>query len=162
MQAVIGFGRRVGQLPARQATAVVNRSVDTARSVRDRSSDVVSTNVARTRQLVEAAGEIWTAGRDATLKRSEELAAQRGNRDQAASIHRTRRNLGAVEAAELPVRGYDSLTVATASRRIERLTDADDVRAVLAYEEANKDRKSVVSTARRRLEAIASELAAAS
>ena len=60
------------------------------------------------------------------------------------------------------MRGYDSLSVADANRRIERLTDADDVRAMLAYEAANKARKSVVSNARRRLEAIASELAAAS
>ena len=60
------------------------------------------------------------------------------------------------------MRGYDSLTVTDVKRRIERLTEADDVRAVLAYEEANKERKSVLSTASRRLEVITSELAAAS
>lgn len=162
VQAIVGVGRRVGQFPARQTAAAVNRSVDSARNARDRAADAVSTNVARTRQLVESAGEIWTAGRDASLKRSEELAVQRGDREQAASINRTRRNLGAVEASELPVRGYDSLTVTDVKRRIERLTEADDVRAVLAYEEANKERKSVLSTASRRLEVITSELAAAS
>ena len=162
VQVVAGLGRRVGQYPARQATGVVNRSVEMMRDLRDRSTDVVSVNVARTRELVDAAGEIWMAGRDASLRRSEDLAVQRGDREAAAGIHRTRRNLGAVDASELPVRGFDSLTVSVANRRIDRLTDADDVRAVLAYEEANKARKSVVMTARRRLEAIASQLAAAS
>lgn len=161
-QAVVGFGRRVGQFPARWTAGAVNRSVESAREVRERSSDAVSTNVERTRQLVKAAGEIWAAGRDASLKRSEELAVERGDREQAATIHRTRRDLGAVDASELPVRGYDSLTVSEANRRIERLTDASDVRAVLAYEQANKARKSVISTARQRLEVLASELAAAS
>ena len=78
MEAFVGFGRRVGQLPARQTAGAVNRSVESARRARDRTSEVVSTNVARTRQLVEAASEIWTAGRDASLKRSEELAVERG------------------------------------------------------------------------------------
>ena len=161
-QTVVGVGRRVGQLPSRQLAGTVNRSVDAAREARQRAADFVTTNVDRTRQLVDAAAQIWSAGRDASLKRSEELAAARGDRDAASSIHRTRLDRGAVEASELPIRNYDSLNASVASDRIERLRDADDVRAILAYESTHRNRKGVTTAATRRLEALATELATAS
>ena len=77
-------------------------------------------------------------------------------------MNRRRRDLGAVDAGELPIRGYDTLRADVASTRIGRLTDADDVRAVLAYETAHKTRKGVISAAQRHLEQLAAELLAAS
>ena len=107
---------------------VVNRSLDAAGRLRRQLGDTISTNVDRTRQLVDAAGEIWTAGRDASLERTEELADRRGDRRTARRVRRTRRELGALDASELPIRNYDSLTVETAVGRIERLREADDAR----------------------------------
>jgi hypothetical protein len=52
-----------------------------------------------------------------------------------------------VDATELPIRNYDNLRVDEATGRIERLRDADQVRTVLAYEQANKNRKGVVDVA---------------
>src|SRR5829696_2509062 len=161
-QTVVGVGRRVSQVPSRRLAGTVNRSVDAAREARDRAADFVTANVERTRQLAGAAGEIWSAGRDASLKRSEELAASRGDREAAANIHRTRLDRGAVEASELPIRNYDSLNASVASDHIERLRDPDDVRAILAYESAHRNRKGVTTAATRRLEELATELAAAS
>ena len=97
--------------------------------------------------MVQAAGEIWSAGRDASLQRSETLADQRGDRQTAASIHRARLDLGGLDSTELPIRNYDGLTASVAMRRIARLTNADDVRAILAYETANKERKGVINSA---------------
>jgi len=161
-QVIAGIGRRMTTLPARQTADVVNRSVERLGQIRDRAGDVVSTNVERTRQLAEAAGSIWTAGRDASLKRTEEIAGRRGDRSTVQRVHQARQDLGAVDAGELPVRQYDSLSAGTAIGRIRRLDDIDDVRTILAYETANKQRKSVLTATRSRLEDLAGQLATAS
>ena len=161
-QSVAGFSRRLTQLPARQAAATVNRTVELAANLQHRTADTVATNVDRTRQLVDAANEIWTAGRDATLKRTEEVARDQGARETARTVNRTRRELGAVDASELPVRSYDSLAADAAISRINRLRDVDDVRTVLAYEAANKHRKGVTAAAQARVEHLASQLASVS
>ena len=125
-------------------------------------AESVRANGERVRELVEAAGEIWTAGRDASLKRTEQIADERGDTARARSVNRRRRDLGAVDADELPIRGYDSLRSDAVISRIDRLSSIDDVRAVLAYETANKGRKGVLEAAQSRVDALASDLAAAS
>ena len=162
MQSVVGISRRASQFPVRQAAATLNRSVDVVGRLRQRTVEAVTTNVERARELVIAAGDVWTAGRDATLKRTEEVAEQRGARTTARNVNSARRGLGAVDALELPIRGYDALNAETAIARIGRLSDADDVRTILAYETANKHRKGVIAAARDQLEQVASQLAAAS
>jgi bacterioferritin (cytochrome b1) len=162
VQAMVGVSRRVTQFPARRAASTLNRTVDAAGRLQQRTADVVTGNVQRTRQLVEAAGEIWTAGRDATLKRSEDVAREQGAGGTARSLNRTRRQLGAVDGSELPIRGYDALAADAAISRIGRLRDADAVSTVLAYEMANKKRKGVTAAARSRVEELASQLAAVS
>jgi bacterioferritin (cytochrome b1) len=162
MQSVAGVSRRATQFPVQQAAATLNRSADVVGRLRQRTVEAVATNVERARELVDAAGDIWTAGRDATLKRTEEVAEQRGARSTARNVNSARRGLGAVDASELPIRGYDALNADTAIARIGRLGDADDVRTILAYETANKARKSVTAAARDQLEQVVSQLAAAS
>jgi hypothetical protein len=159
---VAGLGRRVGMLPMQRSAAVVNQSVDRISRLRDQAGEFLSTNVDRTRQLAEAAGAIWTAGRDASLQRTEQIADQRGDRDTARRINRTRRELGAVDGVELPIARYDTLTASAAIDRIRRLTSPEDVQTVLAYETANKGRKGVLGATRDRLEQLAAELANAS
>ncbi|HUR75300.1 MAG TPA: hypothetical protein VMZ00_13560 [Sporichthya sp.] len=53
--------------------------------------------------------------------------------------------------SELPIRSYDALAAADAKRMITELTDADEVRAVLAFEEENAKRSTVIAAARARL-----------
>jgi hypothetical protein len=67
-----GVSRRATQFPVQQAAATLNRSADVVGRLRHRTVEAVTTNVERARELVDAAGDIWTAGRDATLKRTEE------------------------------------------------------------------------------------------
>jgi bacterioferritin (cytochrome b1) len=162
MQSVAGVSRRATQFPAQQAAATLNRSADVVGRLRQRTVEAVATNVERARELVDAAGDIWTAGRDATLKRTEEVAEQRGARSTARNVNSARRGLGAVDASELPIRGYDALNADTAIARIGRLGDADDVRTILAYETATKHRKGVTAAARHQLEQVVSQLAAVS
>jgi bacterioferritin (cytochrome b1) len=162
MQSVAGVSRRATQFPAQQAAATLNRSADVVGRLRQRTVEAVATNVERARELVDAAGDIWTAGRDATLKRTEEVAEQRGARSTARNVNSARRGLGAVDASELPISGYDALNADTVIARIGRLGDADDVRTILAYETANKHRKGVTAAARHQLEQVVSQLAAVS
>jgi bacterioferritin (cytochrome b1) len=162
MQSIVGAGRRWSVLPASQTARFVNRSVEATTRLGRRTADAVSMNVDRSRQLIEAASDIWTAGRDAALTRSEEAAAERGAPDTARELNRARRQLGAVEGHELPIRNYDSLTAATAISRIDRLRAPDDLRTVVAYERANKRRKSVTAALDKRLQRLAADLAAAS
>lgn len=162
MQALVGVGRRLTALPATQSAQFVNRTVEATNRLGRRTAEAVSVNADRSRQLLEAAGDIWTAGRDAALKRSEQVAVEGGARQTARDLNRTRRHLGAVDADELPIRNYDSLTADDAISRIGRLRDADDVRTVLAYETANKHRKGVTGVLQERLQGLAADLAAAS
>src|SRR5215210_1871746 len=111
-----------------------------------------NTAVERSRDLIDAAGEIITADRDAALKRTEEEATERSATRTARNVNRARRNLGAVDGDELPIRNYDSLTATSATERIDRLRDVDDLRTVLAYETANKARKGVTNAIEGRLE----------
>jgi bacterioferritin (cytochrome b1) len=162
VQAVAGFGRRLTALPATQAAQILNRGVDLTARIGRRTAEAISVNADRSRQLLDAAGEIWTAGRDAALKRSEETAAQQGARRTAREVNQVRRELGALSADELPIRNYDSLSAADAVSRIGRLRDPDAARAVFAYEAAHKQRKSVTGAAQQRLQELAADLAAAS
>jgi bacterioferritin (cytochrome b1) len=162
LQSAVGFGRRLGTMPVRNVSGTLNRSIDGVGRARRQAAAAVRTNGGRVRQLVDAAGEIWTAGRDASLKRTEELAEDRGDTERARAVNQRRRDLGAVDGDELPIRGYDRLRVDAAVSRIERLTTVDDVRAVLAYETANKARKGVLEAAQARIDELASRLAAVS
>lgn len=162
IQSVIGIGRHLTALPATQSAQLLNRTVEATSRLGRRTANAVSVNASRSRQLFDAAGEIWTAGRDAALKRSEQAAADGGARKTAHDLNRTRRNLGAVDGDELPIRNYDTLTADDAISRIGRLRDVDDVRTVLAYETANKQRKGVTGVLQERLQDLAADIAAAS
>lgn len=159
VQATVGVVRRLASLPVRQAAAGLNRAANKLGDVRRQTGEVIDTNVERASQLRNAAGEIFTSGRDAALERTERVAREDGATKTAEAVHDTRADLGALRADELPIRGYDGLNVADAASQVEDLDDPADVRAVLAFETVNKNRKRVVDAAQRRLETLAAEKA---
>ncbi len=160
-QAVVGLTRRLAAYPSQQAARSVNRTVAAADDFQRRTGEAVTTNVRRARDLVAAGRDIFTAGRDASLERSEDIARDRRAGGTVRAVHRLRQDLGALEADELPIKNYPALPATEATARIGRLRDGDAVRAILAFETANKGRKSVVAAAQQRLEGLASELASA-
>ena len=162
MQTIAGLSRRISLLPAAQTARLANRGLEASARLRRRAGDTATTAVEHSRDLIDAAGEVITAGRDAALKRAEEEAAERGATRTASNVNRARRHLGAVDGDELPIRNYDSLTATSAIGRIDRLRDVDDLRTVLAYETANKARKGVTNAIEGRLEHLVSDRAAAS
>ncbi len=161
-QVVAGVARQLVSLPTRRSAEAVNRSFAAIEDLTRRTQEGTSTNIDRARQLVGAVEEIWTAGRDATLGRTEEVAKEHEAKGTVTAVRRTRRSLGALSADELPVRSYDSLNAGTAISRMGRLRSATDVGTVLAYERANKNRKGVVAAAEARLQDLAGKMAAAS
>jgi hypothetical protein len=65
---------------------------------------------------------------------------------------------GVLSPEELPIEGYDELNLNDAVAAVKDLEDPADIRAVVAYEEANKNRQRLVSAAQTRVAAIAQEI----
>ena len=155
IQAVAGVGQRVAMLPSRAVMTGVNRAVLVAAGVQE----LVADRLGRGRDLAEATAEGVTAGRNEFLRTSEDQAREQGAGRTARALRRVRAETGALSAEELPINGYDGLSVSQVKQRITRLSDSAEVRAVLAYETAHKDRKGVVEVAEHRIEQLAADAA---
>lgn len=139
----------------------VNKAVSTAADLGSRvtasTSTVVSDGVERVRELAGSARRIATAGRNATLAETEKQAGGDAPATKS-SVHALRENLGAVSASELPVPDFDTLTNKDAVAALRDLTTVEDIRVLLAYEQAHKARSVVVDAAEKRVREIATEL----
>ena len=101
---------------------------------------------------------ISAAGRDAALEAAEEAARDTGATVIADTIHTARVATGTVGVEDLPIADYDDLTVTSAVAAIKDLEKPSDIRLVVAYEEAHKNRQGVVSAAQTQLAAIAKDV----
>ena len=106
----------------------------------------------------DVAAKALSASRDAALASAERVTRREGADQAADALHSMRSVVGVLEADELPITDYDALNVAQAVAAIKELTTPSDVRAILAYEEAHKNRHGVVSAAQTRVAAIAQEV----
>lgn len=159
-QVAIGAVQRASYYPSRAFTTGVNRAVATLGELRNRFGSTVDVTAERARRLAEVTSEVVEAGVSAGLERAEREADGSGADRTAAIIHDARTGLGVVDASELPIESFDDLNNTDAVADIRRLTDADDVRTILAYEAAHKDRKTVVQAAQARIEELAATVAA--
>ena len=151
-QAVVSAVARLVTLPSRQSAAVFNRAADALRRSRTSAQQTAVATVAKGREATEATVEVASAGRDAALERAEEVAPSTELRNAA---HQTRENIGTIDAEDLPVKKYDTLSAQAASKAVTSLGTADDVEKVLAFERAHKARKGVTTAAQRRLTELA-------
>jgi len=131
----------------------LDRAVDTVRSAPPALGELLS----RGAHAGDVAGKALSASRDAALATAERVTRREGA-DQAADALHSMRSAAVLEADELPIADYDALNVSEAVAAIKELTTPADVRAILAYEEAHKDRQGVVSAAQTRVAAIAQEV----
>lgn len=155
LQTAAGVARRTATLPLRGAATAVNRSLRTLSSARGSAGAAVEEQLERTSAVVDAAGAVYTAGRDAALQQAESEAVEGGARQTADALHATRAAVGSLDVSELPIADYDDLNAATARERIAALTDVHDVEAVLAYEQRHAARRTVIDEAQARLGALA-------
>jgi hypothetical protein len=150
LQRVAGGATRLANLPVRFAANTVNRALDSAQHAGGQAGGLVG-------DVTGAVRETLTVGRSATLRRAERIARREGDTAVADTVAATRRELGDVTADELPITGYDSMTTAQIARAVRGLTDPQQVRTVIRYEETHEARASVVSAVQTRLAALAKE-----
>lgn len=159
LQRVAGTATRIVGVPNRVALRSVNRYVNRVQTTAVQARDQVTALGGKAVDFADGAREVLGTGRDASLQRAERVARRGGHRQAAHAVHETRRNVGALTAAELPIRDYDGLSTTDIVAAVKRLDDVVDVRTVIAYEETHKARSSVVSAAQTRVAAIAKEVA---
>ena len=157
LQRLAGGATRVVNLPARYAAETVNRTIENVQQGTEQTRDKLGAVAGKATQLTGAVRDALTVGRNASLERAETNARTVGDKATAKAVHETRRDLGALSASELPVKDYDKLSVADSVKAVKGLDKPADVRAVIAYEEANAARTSVVSAAQTQLAAIAKQ-----
>jgi len=157
LQRVAGAAAQAATAPYRFATNRVNEALDSAQQRREAAGDKLQDVAGKAGQFTEAVRETLTSGRAATLRRAEKVARRDGNREAAETARHAREELGDVSADELPIKDYDSLSVADAVKAIKGLKTPHDVNVVIRYEETHKDRADVASAAQTQLADIAKE-----
>jgi bacterioferritin (cytochrome b1) len=159
LQRVAGGVAQALTLPTRFAVQGVNRAVDGLARVGDQARDTVSSVVGTVSRVGADGREVVTAGRDAVLRKTEQVAERDGAEPVAGIVHAARADMGSLKASELPIKGFEELTAQGAAAAVRDLTDPDDVTTMLAFEERNRNRAGVVSAARSRFAALAKDAA---
>ncbi|OBG25802.1 ferritin-like domain-containing protein [Mycobacterium sp. 852002-51057_SCH5723018] len=154
LQAAAGTAVKLVNLPVAWSARGVDRAVDTLRSTGPALGDLVK----RGGNAGEIAAKALAASQSAALKAAERVTRSEGADGAADALHSGRTAVGVLDTKELPIRKYDDLSVSDAIAAIKRLTVPDDVRAIIAYEEAHKNRQRVVSAAQTRVAAIAQDV----
>lgn len=154
LQAAAGAAVKAVNLPLTWTTRGVDRTVEALRSSGPAFNELVS----RGARVSEITSKAISASRDAALSAAEKVTRDEGAGQAADALHSVRDAAGVLDASELPISDYDELTVADAVAAVKDLTDASDIRTIVAWEEAHKNRSRVVSAAQTRLAAIAQEV----
>jgi hypothetical protein len=154
VQALTGAAVRLANLPALVASRGLDRAVELVKNVRPTFTGLADRGV----QAGDVAVKAVAGARDAALSAAEKITRDEGADGTADALHSLRTAAGVLDGSELPIADYDELTVADAIGAVKELTDPADIRAIVAYEEANKARQRVVSAAQTRLAAIAQEV----
>src|SRR3954471_12915084 len=154
LQATAGTAIQLFNLPMSWSAQSVDRAVEALRST----GPAVEELRRRAQRASEVTRKALGASRDAALLRAEEVTRGEGAGRTADALHSARAASGVLDASELPIPDYDELTVADAIAAVKELTDPSDIRAIVAYEEAHKNRARVVSASQTRLADIAQEV----
>jgi len=154
LQAATGVAVRLVNVPMSWSARGLDRAVDSVRATPPALGELLS----RGAHAGDVAAKALSASRDAALATAERVTRREGADQAADALHSMRSSAGVLEADELPIPDYDALNVSEAVAAIKELTVPSDVRAILAYEEAHKDRQGVVSAAQTRVAAIAQEV----
>ncbi|OBH12894.1 hypothetical protein [Mycobacterium sp. E3247] len=154
LQAAAGTAVKLVNLPVEWSVRGVDRAADALRSARPTFNELVS----RGAHAGDVATRAIVASRNAALEAAERVTRNEGARQTADALHAARASVGVLDADELPIANYDELNVSEAVAEVKDLTNPSDVRAIIAYEEANKNRQRVVSAAQTRVAAIAQEV----
>ncbi|MBJ7340348.1 ferritin-like domain-containing protein [Mycolicibacterium sp.] len=154
LQAAAGTAIQLINVPMNWSVRSLDKAVETVRATPIALSELVN----RGRRVGDVAAKTVSASRDAALETAEKVIRDGGAEQAADVLHAVRTATGALDESELPIDGYDDLNVSESVAEIKALTDPADVRTVLAYEEAHKNRQGVVSAAQARIANIAQDV----
>ena len=154
MQAATGAAIRLVNVPVSWSTRSLDRAIDAVRT----SPPVLGELISWGAYAGDVTVKTLSASRDAAIATAEKVTRREGA-DGAADVFRSvRKSSGLLDPTELPIEDFDELNVAQAVSAVKELTEAAQVRDIVAYEEAHKNRHGVVSAAQARLAAIAQEV----
>ena len=154
IQAATGAAVKLVNVPMSWSARGLDRAVETVRAAPPALGELLS----RGAHAGDVATKALSASRDAALATAERITRREGAGQAADALHSMRSAAGVLEADELPITDYDALNVSEAVTEIKNLATPADVRAIMAYEEAHKNRHGVVSAAQTRVAAIAQEV----
>ena len=154
IQAAAGVAVKLMNIPMSWSARGLDRAVETVRAAPPALGELLS----RGAHAGDVATKTLSASRDAALATAERITRREGADQAADALHSMRSAAGVLHADELPITEYDALNVSEAVAEIKDLATPADVRAILAYEEAHKNRHGVVSAAQTRVAAIAQEV----
>ncbi|KAA0086492.1 ferritin-like domain-containing protein [Mycolicibacterium sp. P9-64] len=154
LQTAAGTAVKMVNIPMTWSARGLDRAFETVRSAPPALSELLS----RGAHAGDVAVKTMTASRDAALDAAEATSRQEGADDAANAIHSVRAATGTLGADELPIAEYDDLNVNQAVAAVKNLDVPVDIRVIIAYEEAHKNRHGVVSAAQARIAAIAQEI----
>jgi ferritin-like metal-binding protein YciE len=144
-------------LPTRFAVDQVNRAVHTVYRTGEGAIGAVEGVAGRAARFGGDAREVAAAGRDATLQQAERVARREGADTVAGAVHDTRAELGSLAASELPIKHFEEMSAPNAIAALRNLTDPDDLRTMIAFEESHKNRAGVLEAAQARYAAVAKD-----
>lgn len=153
LQTAAGTAVKLVNLPVTWSARGVDRAVDALRNTGVSFNELVKQGG----NAAEVASKAISASQSAALRAAERVTRSEGAGDAADALHEGRTAVGVLDAGELPIENYDELNINDAVAEIKELTVPDDVRAIIAYEEAHKNRQKIVSAGQTRVAAIAKE-----
>jgi hypothetical protein len=154
LQVAAGTAVKLVNLPVAWSVRGLDRAVESLRSTGPAFNELVQ----RGGNATEIAAKALVASRDAALEAAEKVTRNEGADRAANALHTGRAAAGVLDASELPISGYDELNVTDAVAAVKDLSAPEDLRAIIAYEEAHKNRQRIVSAAQTRVAAIAQEV----
>jgi hypothetical protein len=154
LQAAAGTTVKIVSLPGQWSAQSAERVAELLRSTGPAVDDLVR----RAQRAGEVALKAIGASRDAALQSAEATIRDEGAEKTADALHNARAATGVVDAEELPIEDYDELNLNDAVAAVKELEAPSDIRTVIAYEEANKNRARLVSAAQTRVAEIAQEV----
>ncbi len=154
IQAAAGVAVKLANLPGIWTTRSLDRAVEILRNIRPNVDELLD----RGAHAGELAGRVLSGSRDAALAAAEDITRGDGADQTADALHALRTASGALDPSELPIADYDELAVQEAVSAVKDLAEPSDIRTIVAWEEAHKNRQRVVSAAQTRLAAIAQEV----
>jgi hypothetical protein len=151
LQAAAGVTVKLVNTPLNWSTRGVDRVLEAVRRARPALNELRNRGV----HAGEVAAKTLSASRDAALATAEKVTRDEGVDRAADALQSVRSAAGVLDPAELPIADFDELNVSDAVAAVKDLTEPADIRAILAYEEAHKNRQRVVSGAQTRIADIA-------